>query len=195
MRRLLLLLVLAPLTSHAQSSDSPIARSLYLALGGDPTVPRSAESPGMAASFGVEQSRVGSRWAIRLGGDYMWKSSAFQTRREEVSLGLTARYGRRSGVVRPYVLGGFGIADLRRRGRYLKYELENGVLTGTPDTAFSSVSRWNGMLTQGVGTTFTIARVHLFTEARLNLYPARLSDRKPYRSLESSKALFIGVKF
>jgi hypothetical protein len=125
----------------------------------------------------------------------MWKSSAFQTRREEVSLGLTARYGRRSGVVRPYVLGGFGIADLRRRGRYLKYELENGVLTGTPDTAFSSVSRWNGMLTQGVGTTFTIARVHLFTEARLNLYPARLSDRKPYRSLESSKALFIGVKF
>lgn len=196
MRRLpLLLLVLAPLPSYAQGTDSPITRSLYVAIGGDPSLRRSGDEPRMAASFGVEQSRLGSRWAIRLGADYLWKSSYSATRTEEISAGLTARYGRRSGVVRPYVLGGIGIADLRRRGRYLKYELEDGVIIGVPDTAISATSRWNGMLTQGLGTTFAIGRVHLFTEARLNLYPARLSDRKPYRSLEASKALLLGVRF
>ena len=69
------------------------------------------------------------------------------------------------------------------------------MIIGVPDTAISATSRWNGMLTQGLGTTFAIGRVHLFTEARLNLYPARLSDRKPYRSLEASKALLLGVRF
>src|SRR5687767_1586100 len=111
-RNLLLLVLFAPSVLLAQHVDSPIARSLYLALGGDVFREGYEQAP-FFVSAGVERSRPGSRWSFRLGADYRRLSVRYaDTRWEDFGLGVAARYGRSSGAIRPYLLGGIGIADL-----------------------------------------------------------------------------------
>jgi len=180
---------------RAQSASSPIRHALYVALGGDPTSGDGYMGTPLAISAGVERARVGSRWSLRLGADYRRQTaSGFGTRRlEDFGVGVSARYGRASGAIRPYLLGGVGIADLRTRVRGAVYYIDpDGRLF--PPYSYDH-SRWNGSLTTGVGTDFTIARLKLFTEARLNMYPARLSDEPKPRRMETTRALYFGVRF
>jgi hypothetical protein len=189
--------LLLPSALHAQHDESPIRHTLYLALGGDPTAGDQYQHAPVATSLGVERSRVGSRWSLRLGADYRRTSSRFTDARDEhFGLGISARYGRRTGVVRPYLLAGAGVADLRRRssGRYVSEEA-NAILLPPGTTVSYSTSRWNGSLTSGVGTDFGIGRLGLFTEARLNLYPARLSGGPKPQIMQTTKALYVGMKF
>ncbi|MFL5619342.1 MAG: hypothetical protein ACJ79A_13225 [Gemmatimonadaceae bacterium] len=197
--RLILLtaLVTAPATSlDAQTSGSSIEHALYVALGGDPA-PRSAyaDAP-LAVSAGVERSRAGSRWSMRLGADYRRQTSdgSFgSSRSEDFGVNLSARYGRASGSIRPYLLGGIGVADLRMRMRDARYYVDpEGLLF--PPVSYDR-SRWNGSLITGIGTDFTFGRLRLFTEARINAYPAHLSGHPRTSGSMSSKALYLGVKF
>jgi len=149
----------------------------------------------LAMSVGVERTRSGSPWSIRLGADYRRQSgSGLGTRRlEDFGVGVSARYGRASGTIRPYLLGGVGIADLRTRVRDARYYLDpEGRIF--PPYSYDD-SRWNGSLTTGLGTDFTLGRLKLFTEARLNMYPARLSDQPKPRNMVVTKALYFGAKF
>lgn len=189
------LVVLCSPTLQAQSSASPIRRALYVALGGDPTVETRYEGTPIAVSAGIEQSRDGSRWAFRLGADYRRQvTSAFGTRRlEDFGLSLSTRYGRASGIVRPYLLGGVGVANLRTRVRGATYYLDpQGLLF--PPYSYDH-SRWNGSFTTGLGTDLTLGRLRLFTEARLDMYPARFSNEPKPRRMETTKALYFGIKF
>ena len=196
MRQLTLLALataLVPVVARAQRVESPASNALYLALGGDYVSDIHGRSP-LFVSAGVERSRAGSRWSFRLGADYRRQSTPFlETRWEDFGLGLTARYARRSGMIRPYVLGGVGIADLRVRGRWARYEELMGSFLG-PDSSVTSVSRWNGAITSGFGTEVSFGRLRLFGEGRVNLYPAALSDAPRSHQLKSTKGLFIGVK-
>jgi Outer membrane protein beta-barrel domain len=180
----------------AQASASPIRHSLYLALGGDPTSSDLYMDAARAVSAGVERSRAGSRWSMRLGADYRRQTSdgsLGSTRLEEFGVNLSARYGRSSGSIRPYLLGGVGIADLRTRVRDARYYADTqGTLW--PPVSYDR-SRWNGALLTGLGTDFTIGGVRLFAETRLNLYPAFLSTHPRTYGWGSTKALFLGVKF
>ena len=188
--------LLTPSVLIAQSADSPIKHSLYVALGGDPGFGRQDRRSALALSAGVERGRAGSRWSLQLGADYRRETSTYSDTRFEVfGIGATARYGRRSGAIRPYLLGGIGIADLRRRGRWLKYDDVNTTFYGPLDLELTSSSRWNGSISSGLGADVTLGPLRVFTEARLNLYPERLSDRAPHRALEETKALYFGLKF
>jgi hypothetical protein len=181
---------------RAQASGSPIRNSLYLALGGDPTSHDIYMNAARAVSAGVERSQTGSRWSMRLGADYRRQTSngsLGSSRLEEFGLNLSARYGRASGSIRPYLLGGVGIADLRTRVRDARYYADTqGSLW--PPVSYDR-SRWNGVFLTGFGTDVTIGRVRLFAETRLNLYPALLSDHPRTNAWGSAKALFLGVKF
>jgi len=190
-----LLALLTPAPLLAQSTDASIRHSLYVALGGDFVFRDDRERSPLALSAGLERGRVGSRWSLRLGADYRRKTTAYSdTRWEDFGLGLIARYGKRSGALRPYVLGGVGIADLRVRGRWMKYDQIDTVVSGPADSSFTTSSRWNGAIISGLGTEVTLGRVRLFSEARMNLYPARLSDARRSREMKGTKALFLGVK-
>ena len=196
--RFAILSVLALLCSsplQAQSSTPPIQRALYVALGGDPATETTYAGTPIAVSAGIEQSRTGSRWALRLGADYRRQAaSSFGTRRlEDFGVSLSTRYGRASGLVRPYLLAGVGVANLRTRVRGASYYIDpQGQLF--PPYSYDH-SRWNGSFTTGAGTDLTIGRVKLFTEARLNVYPARLSNEAKPRNMEATKALYFGIKF
>ena len=191
---LLSALIAFPASSSAQSNQSPIRRALYVALGADPATHSSTASAPLAATVGVEQSRVGSRWAFRLGADYRRVTESYYStsRWEDFGLGLTARYGRSSGAIRPYLLGGVGVAQLRTRIRNARYYFDpEGLLF--PPTSLDRVG-WNGSATTGLGTDVTLRGVKLFTEARFNVYPGQLSSL-PYQSSRLTKALYLGVKF
>ena len=191
-----LLLGLGPSALRAQNSDSPIEHSLYLALGGDPFLRESSRLSALSVSGGIERARIGSRWALRLGADLRRTTTPFsETRWEDFGVGVTARYGRRSGSIRPYLLGGIGMADLRTRGRWLKYDSSNGTIGGPVDSSFTTISRWNGSLTSGFGTDVRLGRLRLFTEARANFYPASLSVAPRSDEMRFSKALYVGVRF
>ena len=139
---------------------------------------------------------MGSRWAFRLGADYRWQSAASSfgsARQEDFGIGLTARYGRSAGAIRPYLLGGVGIADLRTRVRNARYYADPEGLLFPP--ASYDHSRWNGSLTTGLGTDVTVGRLKLFTEARLNLYPGSLTTQPLSHFMVTRKALYLGVKF
>jgi hypothetical protein len=182
---------------HAQAGGSPIRRALYVALGGDPVMESGYAGKPVAVSAGIEQTRTGSRWGFRLGADYRRQTSSRylgQSRLEDFGLGISARYGRRaSGVIRPYLLGGVGVANLRTRVRDARYYADpDGVLF--PPQSYDR-SRWNGALTTGLGTDVTLGRLRLFTEARMNLYPAQLSAHPGPQGLQWTKALYFGIKF
>ena len=100
---LLAALVALPASLDAQSNGSPIRRALYLALGVDPATNMSHASVPLTGSIGVEQSRAGSRWSYRLGAEYRRQTADFlgRARWEDLGVGLTAKYGRASGAVRP----------------------------------------------------------------------------------------------
>jgi hypothetical protein len=191
----LALLVAVPCVAlHAQEPTPPIKRALYVALGGDPISNEGAGSHPLAFTAGIEQGRLGSRWSFRLGADYRRLSSHnySDARWEDFGVALSARYGRASGAVRPYVLGGAGIAQLRTRVRGARYYFDpNGIQF--PPYSYDD-ARVNGSLITGVGTDVTVGRVKLFTEVRANLYPAWFSS-KPHRGTTATKALFFGVKF
>jgi len=180
----------------AQTSSSAISHSLYVALGGDPTSHDIYMNAARALSAGMERSQVGSRWSMRLGADYRRQTSngsLGSSRLEEFGVNVSARYGRASGSIRPYLLGGVGIADLRARVRDARYYADTqGALW--PPVSYDR-SRWNGAILTGLGTDLTIGRVRLFAETRLNLYPALLSDHPRTNGWGSAKALFLGVKF
>ena len=180
----------------AQASASPIGHSLYLALGGDPTSQDLYMNAARAVSAGVERSQAGSRWSMRLGVDYRRQTSngsLGSSRLEEFGVNLSARYGRSPGSIRPYLLGGVGIADLRTRVRDARYYADTqGQLW--PPVSYDR-SRWNGALLTGLGTDLKTGRLRLFAETRLNLYPAFLSDHPRTNGWGSTKALFFGVKF
>jgi len=172
---------------------SPITHALYLALGGDPGSGGEARSTPFAMSAGIERARAGSRWSLRLGADYRREStSSFgSTRSEDFGVNVSARYGRASGMLRPYVLGGVGVVDRRIRVRDAVYYADpNGVLFPPQSYDFST---WRGSLTTGVGTDFALGRFRLFTEARMNLFPVRMFE--PSRGFDSNKALYFGIKF
>jgi len=180
---------------HAQARSSPIRRALYVALGGDPMQESGYAGTPMALSAGIEQTRAGSRWGFRLGADYRRQTSSYlqQSRWEDFGVGISARYGRASGVIRPYLLGGVGIANLRTRVRDARYYADpDGVLF--PPQSFDR-SRWNGSLTTGLGTDVTLGRVRLFTEARMNLYPSQLGGPPGTQYREWTRALYFGIKF
>ena len=191
-----ILALLAPTALLAQSTDSVIEHSFYLALGGDPALSEGASHSPLAVSAGVERARSGSRWALRLGADYRRATIPNSDDRwEDFGVGLTARYAKRSGPIRPYLLGGVGIADLRLRSRWAKYDSIKGAFYGPVDSSFSTLSRWNGSITSGVGADVALGGLRLFTEARLNLYPARLSVSPRSRDMRTTKALYLGVRF
>jgi hypothetical protein len=180
----------------AQTKASPIRHALYLALGGDPTSNDLYMNAARAVSAGMERSQAGSRWSMRLGADYRRQTSdgsLGSSRLEEFGVNLSARYGRASGSIRPYLLGGVGIADLRARVRDARYYAD------TQGTLWPAVSydrsRWNGALITALGADLTIGGVRLFAETRLNLYPALLSGHPHLNGWGSTKALFLGVKF
>ena len=193
-RHLTLLAVFVPSALDAQHVNAPIEHSPYFAIGSD-VLRQGYEPTPLFVSAGLERSRAGSRWSFRFGADYHRLGMRYaDTRWEDFGLGVAARYGRRSGAIRPYLLGGIGIADLRVRGRWVKYEEVSGTISGPIDSAFTSTSRWNGSITPGLGTEVRLGRVQLFSEVRLNFYPARLSDARKPRQMRTTKALFIGVK-
>ncbi len=180
---------------HAQAAGSPIRRALYVALGGDPVQESGYVGRPMALSAGIEQTRAGSRWGFRLGADYRRQTSSFlqQSRWEDFGVGISARYGRASGVIRPYLLGGVGVANLRTHVRDARYSADpEGVLF--PPQSYDR-SLWNGSLMTGLGTDVTFGRLRLFTEARMNVYPAHLSAHPATHSNLTTKALYIGIKF
>ena len=194
-RDIALLAMLAPSALRAQNADPTVRHSLYFAFGGDVVFRESYEPVPLFASAGVERSRPGSRWSLRLGADYRRLSGSYaETRWEDFGLGLTARYARRSGSIRPYLLGGVGIADLRMRGRWVKYDEVSETVSGPVDSTVTSLSRWNASITPGVGTEVSLGRVRLFSEARLNFYPASVSNAPRPRRMRTTKALYIGVK-
>jgi hypothetical protein len=180
----------------AQASESPIRHALYLALGGDPASHDLYLSAPRSMSAGVERSRAGSRWSTRLGADYRRQTSGGSlgsSRLEDFGVNLSARYGRASGSIRPYVLGGVGVANLRARVRDARYYADTeGLLL--PPVSYDR-SRWNGALLGGLGTDFTLGRLRLFAESRFTLYPALLTSHPNTTGWMSTKALFIGVKF
>jgi hypothetical protein len=193
------LLVLAPLLPpalRAQTTESTIRHALYLALGGDPASGGGDAGTPVSMSAGVERSRAGSRWAMRLAADYRRQSSdgSFgSSRSEDFGVNLSARYGRASGSIRPYLLGGVGIADLRTRVRDARYFADpDGLLF--PPVSYDR-SRWNGSLVSGLGTDFTLGRLRLFAEARMNLYPDHLGSHPATSGMISRKAFYLGVKF
>jgi hypothetical protein len=193
---LALVALLTPSLLFAQSTASPIRHSLYVALGGDPALLGADQSSSHAVSAGVERTHLGSRWSLRLGADYGRVTSQYaDMRREEFAVALTARYGRRSGVFRPYLLGGVGVADLRVRSRWIKYDDAIGPIFTPVDSGVTSISHWNGSITSGFGTDIAIGRLRLFTEAKANLYPATLSGRGRSAGMEVRKALYFGIKF
>lgn len=187
--------VAAPAMS-AQTSGSPIRHALYLALGGDPASGSGYAGAPLAVSVGLERSRVGSRWSMRLAADYRRQASdgAFgSSRSEDVGVNVVARYGRASGSIRPYLFGGAGIADLRTRVRDARYYIDpEGSLF--PPVSYDD-SRWNGLLTTGLGTDVTLGRLKLFTEARLNVYPGNLTTQPHSHFMVTRKALYLGIKF
>lgn len=177
---------------HAQSVASPIHRALYLALGGDPGSGEDGTSTPLSLSAGIEQSRTGSRWAFRLGADYRRQTSNLfgSSRGEDFGIGLSARYGRASGAIRPYALAGVGGANLRIRVRDARYYADpNGTLF--PPQSYD-LSRWAGSLTAGFGTDVNVGRLRLFSEARLTSY---MNVFHPSRGADTRKALFFGIKF
>ena len=185
----------APLLS-AQTSGSPIRHALYLALGGDPASGDGYRNAPRAVSAGVERGREGARWSMRLGADYRRQTSGGSlgsSRSEDFGVNLTARYGRASGAIRPYLLGGVGVAELRTRvrdGRY--YADPEGLLF--PPVSYDR-SRWNGAILTGLGTDLNVGRLRLFAETRRNLYPAQLSDQPRTNRWISTKAFYFGIKF
>jgi hypothetical protein len=198
MRRSLLLLMLAPALAGAQNVSSPITRSLYLALGSDPLAANAPENLPLAASAGFEQSRSGSRWSLRFGADYMRRRSSYLDMRwEEFGINVSARYGRRTGTLRPYLLGGAGIAQLRTRTTAIDYYSRGPIhfVSPLPSPETFSTTRWNGSILGGFGLDARLGRYTLFAEPRFTIYPATLSDRKRYRSLQWTEALFVGVRF
>lgn len=198
MHCLLLLLVLAPAFAGAQNVSSPISRSLYLALGSDPLAHGEPEEFPLAVGAGIEQSRRGSRWSLRFGADYMRRTSSYLDMRwEYFGVNASARYGRRSGTLRPYLVGGVGIAQLRTRQTSIPYYSQGAIyfVSPLPAPETFSTSRWNGSVLTGFGLDARFGRYTLFAEPRFTIYPATLSDRKPYRSLQWTEALFFGVRF
>ena len=197
MRRSLLLLALAPAIAGAQNASSPITRSLYFALGSDPLAASFSENPSLAVSAGIDQARSGSRWSLRFGADYVRRTSSYgDGRSEDFGVNVSARYGRRSGTLRPYLLGGVGVAQLRTRHTYTSYFSQGPIYFVSPSPApgtFSS-SRWNGSILSGIGLDARLGRYTLFAEPRFTFYPAPLSDKK-YSSLRWTEALFLGVRF
>jgi len=188
--------LLAPSLLGAQSAVSPITHSLYVALGGDAVALDKAERPPLFVTAGVERGRADSPWSLRLGAEYRRAAARYEdTRWEDFAVAVTERYGRRSGTFRPYLLTGVGIADLRVRGRLAKYDNFSGPIYPPVDTTMTTVSRWNGLITSGLGTDVALGRLRLYTEARFNLYPARLSAGYQGRSTKGSKALYFGIKF
>lgn len=177
----------------AQSSSSPIRHALYLALGGDPFTSNDYARAARTVSVGMERSREGSRWSMRLGADYRRQSSDGvygRVKSEDFGVSLLARYGRASGSIRPYVLGGIGGAELRTRVRDARYYADpNGTLF--PPQSYD-LSRWAGSLTTGFGTDVNFGRLRLFSEARLTSYT---NVFHPSRGAESKKALLFGIKF
>lgn len=195
-RLIVLSALLAPALLGAQSTTSPIRHSLYVALGGDAVALDAAERPSLFAAAGVERGRAESHWSLRLGAEYRRATARYaDTRWQDFALSITERYGRRSGTFRPYLLGGVGIADLRVRGQYAKYDNFSGPIYPPVDTTMTTVSRWNGLLTSGLGTDVALGRLRLFTEARFNLYPAGISVGYQGRTTKTSKALYFGIKF
>jgi hypothetical protein len=191
-----LLASLTPAVLHAQSSGSPIENSLYVALGGDPLLAERSRLTPLSISAGIERGHVGSRWSLRFGADYRRTTTAYSdTRWEDFGAAVTARYGKRSGPIRPYLLGGVGVADLRTRGRWLKYDSAIGTVSGPVDSSFTTLSRWNGSITSGFGADVPLGRLRLFTEARANFYPARLSGASQLQGMRFTKALYFGVRF
>lgn len=186
------LAALAVPTLRAQSSTSPIRHALYLALGGDPFASNDYANAPRAVSAGVERSRDGSRWSLRLDADYRRQSSDGvygKARSEDFGVSLLARYGRASGSIRPYVVGGAGGAELRTRVRDARYYADpNGALF--PPQSYD-LSRWAGSLTTGFGTDINVGRVRLFSEARLTSY---MNVFHPSRGAESRKTLLFGIK-
>ena len=156
---------------------------------------RGVASKPVALSVGIEQTRSGSRWGFRLGADYRRQTSSYlsQSRWEDFGVGVSARYGRASGVIRPYLLGGVGVANLRTRVRDARYYADPDGVLFPPQSYDRSI--WNGSLTTGLGTDVTLGRLRLFTEARMNVYPARLSAHPATHSNLTTKALYIGIKF
>ena len=198
MRRLLLftcVCAFSPQLVSAQRTASPITHALYLALGTEPQMGERQPAP-IAVSAGIERSRAGSRWAFRLGTDYLLKRSAYSGMRwQEFAAGVSARYGRSSGAVRPYLLGGIGIADLRTNALRIKGDLAFQDQIVSVDTTIAGTSRWNGVLTPSIGTDVRLGHLRLFTEARINLYPRFLTDRERYGDDKASKVLLFGVRF
>lgn len=189
------MLVLAPVVARAQSAQaSPISRALYVALGADPYV--GWRRPPIALSAGVEERRVGSRWAFRLGADYLRTTHTdFEQRDEEFGLAASARYGRSRGALRPYALGGVGIAYLRSRGTGPGYVFSPELGYHVPvEGIHFSTSRWGGSLLAGVGLDVRLGRAGLFIEQRASLYPSRLFTDRRYSS-RITRPLFLGVKF
>jgi opacity protein-like surface antigen len=177
---------------HAQSVASPIGRALYLALGGDPGSGGDGRSTPFSLSAGIEQSRTGSRWAFRLGADYRQQTSNSlgSSRSEDFRVGLSARYGRASGAIRPYALAGVGGAQLRIRVRDARYYADpNGTLL--PPQSYD-LSRWAGSLTTGFGTDINVGRLRLFSEARMTSY---MNVFHPSTGAETRKTLLFGIKF
>jgi len=195
-RRILVFALISLSASGLQaqgSRPSPITHALFLALGGDPGSGDEVRSTPFAMSAGIERARTGSRWSLRLGADYRRQSSnSFGTTRlEDFGVNVSARYGRASGIVRPYVLGGVGVVNRRTRVRDAVYYADpNGLLFPPQSYDFSN---WSGSLTTGVGTEFALGRFRLFTEARVNLLPVKILG--PSRSVVSDKALYLGIKF
>jgi hypothetical protein len=195
-RTIALLVLLTPAALRAQRADSPIEHSPYLALGGDPLLAERSRLAPISFSAGIERAHSGSRWSLRLGADYRRTTTAYSdTRWEDFGVGVTARYGMQSGLIRPYLLGGVGVADLRTRGRWLKYDSAIGTVSGPVDSSFTTSSRLNGSITSGFGADVPLGHLRFFTEARANFYPARLSGAAGPQEMRFTKAFYFGVKF
>jgi hypothetical protein len=193
---LVLLALLSPSSLDAQRADSTIRYSPYVAVGGDVLRRGFPERTPLFLSAGLERARSGSPWSLRLGADYRRQTVPLaRTRWEDFGVGISARYAGGVGAIRPYLLGGVGIANLRVGGPWVKYNQINGTISGPVDSSFTFWSRWNGSITSGLGTEVTVGPLRLFGEARLNLYPARLSDAPRPAQMLTTKALFLGVKF
>jgi hypothetical protein len=188
----LLVLFSLPAALRAQATQSPVKHALYLALGGDPTAGDGPLSVPFAMSAGVERTRSGSRWTVRLGADYRRQSSndLGRARWEDFGVSVTTRYGRASGPIRPYVLGGLGIVDQRTRVRDAVFYADPGGILFPPHSF--DYSSWTGALVTGIGSDFTLGRVRLFTEARFNLHP--LSILGLSRGVNTNKALYVGIR-
>ncbi len=167
-RELALVALLAPSVLLSQRADSTAGYSPYVAVGGDLIRRDSPNRSGLFVSAGLERARAGSPWSLRLGADYRRLSyRSAGTRWEDFGVGVAARYARRSGTIRPYLLGGAGIAVLRVGGPWTKYDQYNGTISGPIDSSVTFWSRWNASITSGVGPKVDLGRLRLFTEARV----------------------------